>query len=130
MGWLNAVPKLKVDTKNTKSRQELFDEEQKEITYPPCTLWYMVDYLFSVGPVLSSTSGDSPITHQEILAWRKNMQIDLCPWEVQTLKDMSRQYLLKMIKSDHQDSPPPWIPEIDQEQGERVVAKVKDILRG
>jgi len=130
LGWLNAVPKLKVDPKSEKSRQELFDEQGKEIEYPPCAMWYMVDYLFSIGPVMSATSGDSPISHQEINAWQKNLQIKLCPWEAQTLRDMSRHYLLKMIKSDHQDSPPPWIPEIDQQQGERVAAKVKDILRG
>jgi len=130
LAWLNAIPKLKVDTQNEKSRQELFDDQGKEIEYPPCSMQYMVEYLFSIGPILSTTSGDSPINHQEIYAWQKNLQVKLCPWEAQTLRDMSRHYLLKMIKSSHQDSPPPWLPEIDQQQGERVAAKVKDILRG
>lgn len=130
LGWLHAAPKLKATDTENQTRYKKFNDEGQEIEYPPCQLNYMVDYLFSAGLSISGINGDSPLTHQEILAWRKNMQIDICPWEANTLREMSRHYLAQMIKSDKYDAPPPWIPEINEEKGKKVANKVKDILRG
>jgi hypothetical protein len=133
MGWLHAVPKSKVKNDNEEkqeTRQGRFVRELVEIIYPPCEMMHMVEYLFSAGPVMSSPMGSNPLCHQEIWAWQQNMSIDLCPWQVNCLREMSRQYLSELLQSDKHDSPPPWIPEIDKEYGEIVAKRVKDVLRG
>lgn len=133
MGWLHAVPKSKVkkaDDEKEETRQAKFARELVEVIYPPCEMIYMVDYLFSAGPTLSSPMGATPLTHQEIWAWQQNMGLELCPWEINSLREMSRQYLSELLQSDKHDSPPPWIPEIDKEYGEVIARRVKDVLRG
>lgn len=130
MGWLHATPTSKTKDEVSESRQAKFTRENVEIIFPPCESTYMVDYLFSAGPVMSSPMGGTPLSHQEIWAWQQNMSIDLCPWEVNSLREMSRQYLSELLQSDKHDSPPPWIPEIDKEYGEIVAKRVKDVLRG
>jgi len=130
LGWLHATPKSKTDEETKETRQATLTKDGGEVVYPPCELMYMVDYLFSCGPVLSGAMGALPLNHQEIYAWQRNMQVRLCPWEVNSLKEMSRQYLSELIQSDKHDSPPPWIPEVDFESGERLAEKVKNVLRG
>ena len=130
MGWLHAVPKLKANDASTETRQTKFANEGRQIDFPPCEMMYMVDYLFSAGPVTPTGMGSIPLTHQEILSWRSNMQVDLCPWEINALREMSRQYLSELVQSDKHDSPPPWVAEIDEEKGKMVAERVKDILRG
>lgn len=130
MGWLHAVPKLKANDASKETRQERLSKEDREIDFPPCEMMYMVDYLFSVGPVTPTGMGSIPITHQEILAWRFNMDIDICPWEANALREMSRQYLAELVQSDKHDSPPPWVAEVDDQKGKLVAERVKDILRG
>jgi hypothetical protein len=130
LGWLHATPKSKVEEENGKTRQAIITKDGSEVVYPPCEMMYMVDYLFSCGPVLSGAMGASPLTHQEIYAWQHNLHVDLCPWEANALREMSRQYLSELLQSDKHDSPPPWIPEIDEESGKMVAEKVKNVLRG
>lgn len=133
MGWLHAVPSSKVkktDEEKQETRQGKFARELVEVIYPPVEMMYMVDYLFSAGPTLSSPMGSTPLTHQEIWAWQKNMGVKLCPWEVNSLRELSRQYLSELLQSDKHDSPPPWVPEIDKEHGEVIAKRVQDVLRG
>jgi hypothetical protein len=134
MGWLHATPKSKASSKNVDeqlvTRQTNYVNNGVEIIYPPCSMIYMVDYLFSAGPTISSPMGKTPLTHQEIYAWQMNMGIELCPWEANALREISRQYLSELLQSDKHDSPPPWVPEIDKEQGEIIVKRVQDVLRG
>jgi len=113
-----------------KSRQQNYADNGVEIIYPPCSMMYMVDYLFSAGPIFSSPAGATSINHQEIWAWQRNMGIRLCPWEVESLRELSRQYLAELLQSDKHDSPPPWVPEVDEEQGEAIAKRVQDVLRG
>ena len=130
LGWLHAAPKLRADKDNRTTRQGLMSQSGKEIEYPPCEFNYMVEHLFSCGPVLSNAMGSSPLCHQEIRAWLKNMRLKLCPWEINALREMSRQYLYQLVQSENEDTPPPWVPEIDEVAGKQIVSKVKDILRG
>ena len=134
MGWLHAAPKSKAGINKTDeepvSRLSFYAKNDVEVFYPPCGMMYMVNYLFSAGPTMPSPMGSTPLTHQEIQAWQHNMGIDLCPWEANVLREISRQYLSELLQSDKHDSPPPWIPELNQEQGEAIVKRVKDVLRG
>lgn len=133
MGWLHAVPKSKAkktEDEENETRQGKFARELVEVIYPPCEMMYMVEHLFSAGPTLPSAMGATPLTHQEIWAWQQNMNIELCPWEVNSLREMSRQYLFELLQSDKHDSPPPWVPEIDRVQGEAIAKRVQNVLRG
>ena len=131
MGWLHAIPRSKAEkTLDCDTRHSKSLKDEAEIQYPPCQLMYMIDYFFSAGPVTPTAMGSVPLSHSEIWAWQQNMELSLCPWESNTLRDMSRQYLSELLQSDKHDSPPPWVPEMDAEHSKLVAKKVKDILRG
>lgn len=69
---------------------------------------YLVSYLFEVGP----TTGEGPITHQEIAAWCSLTGRELEPWEVDALRRMSGAYLSEAHEAtEPKRSPPAWTGE-------------------
>lgn len=69
--------------------------------------YYMIDWLFDAGPLMSSSMGSSPLTYQEINAWADGM--DLTPWERSTLKSLSMDYVVGTQQGQKKDCPPPYI---------------------
>lgn len=69
---------------------------------------YLIDYLFEIGPTMAGGMGEAPLSHGELAAWQANVGIDLQPWEVRFLRNLSIEYLSQAQKSDKPDCPPPY----------------------
>lgn len=114
------------------SRMKQMRDQRKDNTFrppmPECDAPYLIEYLYDVGPTLSSGAGPIPLTEQEIAAWQTNTGIDLLPWESRVLKRLSREFLSQMHASEKRDCPAPWrpAPDIDRAQ---VAARVRSLFR-
>lgn len=94
-----------------KPRRELFTEKLADgevLEMPPCEAFYIVSYLFEIGPGMSGGMGEAPITHGEIESWQRNTGIELNAWEARTLKRLSIEYLNESHKATKPDCPAPW----------------------
>ena len=115
-----------------KSRIEAMGERAAEITYPPCTAFYIARYLFEVGPVCSGAAGPAPLTFTEIAAWQEVMGLDLSPWELGMLRKLSIVYISMSEQAKHPSCPQPWLPDVRRspEEAEKVANRVRNALRG
>lgn len=113
--WLNAIPEKPENDKSkepNKPRSELFSEKLADgetLEMPPCDAFYMVAFLFELGPTVAAGMGNGPITHSEIAAWMDNTGIALNAWEARTLKRLSLEYLGESQRATAIDTPAPWL---------------------
>lgn len=91
---------------------------------------YLLGYLWDVGPVMSGGMGPVQISHSEIQSWQYNTGIELHPWETQTLRRLSGEYLSELRKAEKPDCPSPWSP-IDMSESNRLAVsrKVQNAMR-
>lgn len=75
---------------------------------PPVSAAYLLDYLWEVGPVLSSGGYSAPITHEELRAWHANTGITLQPWEFRFMRLLSVDYLAEWHAAEKPERPAPW----------------------
>lgn len=81
----------------------------KPIAQPPLdSCEYLLTYLYEVGPVMQGGMGQTPLTHEEIAHWQRNIGLSLQPWEARFLKSLSREYLSQSQISNDINCPPPF----------------------
>jgi len=88
-------------------RRDQSDEEYQP-DMPEVDAEYLLAYLFEIGPTVAAGMGAGPISHEELRAWQANTGIELEPWEVRTLRTLSKDYLIQCAKSEKRDCPAPW----------------------
>ena len=54
---------------------------------------YLIEYLLELGPALSSGGSVTPISYQDIQAFQNVIGLSLTPWEAETLRMLSREYV-------------------------------------
>lgn len=69
---------------------------------------YLVEHLWEVGPTMAAGAGVGPITFQELQSWQAQIGIELAPWEVRILRQLSFDYLDELRKAEKPDCPPPY----------------------
>lgn len=72
---------------------------------------HLVEILFDIGPATSTGFGPAPISEAELAAWQFNRGIRLRPWECETIRRLSREYVRMMHLAEKQGMPPPYTPE-------------------
>lgn len=73
-----------------KSRIEHYQDEDVDVTdMPECDAFHIIDHLHQVGMTL----GEGAITHGEISAYMSNLGLELQPWEIKFMKNLSSVYL-------------------------------------
>jgi hypothetical protein len=77
---------------------------------------FLIDYLFEVGPGISSGMGYCGLSFQEIESWLRTTKLDLTAWEVLALKKLSSAYVSEYNQADDPKRKPPYIPEGATEQ--------------
>lgn len=82
--------------------EKLADGEVLEM--PPCSVGYLADYLFEVGPGVSGAA----VTHGELDSWQRNTGITLNTWEARTIRRLSIDYLNEAHRATKPDCPAPW----------------------
>jgi hypothetical protein len=54
---------------------------------------HVIQWLSVVGPVMPVADGIAPVTYQEIESWQRQSGVELTPWEVETLRRLSCEYV-------------------------------------
>lgn len=73
---------------------------------------YLLGHFWSVGPTL----GDSNVDNVELGKYQENMGIRLSPWECNTLRRLSIDYLSESHRATKRDCPPPFGESSDAER--------------
>ena len=60
---------------------------------PKCLAEYLVLFFYEMGICSQSVNGATTITWQELDSWVRATQRKLSPWEIVTLRDMSKAYV-------------------------------------
>jgi len=105
--------------KAKKRRVETYEGRSPDIgTFPE-----LVEYLFSVGPVLPSGMGSMPITWQELAAWQAVTGVELDAFEAEAVMQLSGAYAAMYEQARKDACPAPWVdPEmIDRDAVSRRV---------
>lgn len=80
---------------------------------------YLLDYLLEVGPATGTGMGAVPVSYQELQAWQEQTGLALWPWEVQTLRRLSREYVSETHAAASPAAKAPWVP--DEETNRQAV---------
>jgi len=91
---------------------------------------YLVDHLFSAGPIAYGPSGAVPLSHSDIAAYQHNNGIELQPWEVRCLRRLSASYSAASHDAADIDCPPFFMHAPDVDAREVVSSKIKNVLGG
>ena len=75
---------------------------------PPCEAYYLIAYLFEIGPSMVNGMGESPISQGEIESFQFNTGIELTAWEARNLRRLSMEYISASYKAKKPDCPSPW----------------------
>lgn len=65
---------------------------------------YLTSILFKVGP----SSHESPVSYMELESWQRQHGIELAPWQVDLIIDMSKAYLSETYAARHIGALCPW----------------------
>jgi hypothetical protein len=57
---------------------------------------------------VSGVSGPSILSFEEILSWQTLNGLELQPWEINLLRDLSRTYVVYRSEFEDPNSPAPW----------------------
>jgi hypothetical protein len=91
-----------------KSRLQAIQDKGKEPDLPDVDVgFYLINYLFDIGPVMPAGMGVDRISQSEIRAWQVNTGIELRPWEVRALRRLSGEYAAEAQRATEHDCPSP-----------------------
>lgn len=110
--WLNTTPDKPEGDKSTTpevSRSEYYKRDGEDaLEMPPCDAYYLILYLFELGPTVAAGMSEGAIGHSEVHAWQANTGIELNAWETRCLRRLSMVYLSESFKAKKPDCPAPW----------------------
>jgi hypothetical protein len=94
---------------------------------------YLLEYLWDVGPTMSGSMGEGPLTHSELQAYQANTGLELTCWEAETLRRLSMEYMNQSQLATKRDCLPPWtdgapvqsLVEVDTRDAIRALANLK-----
>lgn len=94
--------------------------------FPPCEALHIIDYLMDAGPMVSGGA----LPHSEIRAWMLNAGVQLCPWELQTIRRLSLVYADTHYQASDPAMPPPYqAEETSKDAREEVARQVKNSMK-
>ena len=73
---------------------------------------HLLRYLNEVGPVMGTGMGAVPLTYAELRAWQDRTGLELQPWEVLTLRRLSKDYAAESARAGSPAAKPPWTPPV------------------
>lgn len=108
MAWLNAVPR---GSKNSRLKSFKERDEDSPLLKLPKTdgAEYLVDLLYEAGLFESNGMAATALSWQEIQSWLNCTKLELTPWEIMTIKDMSNVYVAEFNQASAKDRPAPYL---------------------
>lgn len=89
---------------------------------------HLIEHLMDAGPVLHTGMGPAPLSWSEIVTWQQATGVDLSPWEAQTLRNLSAEYIAAGHEAEEADAPAPYSPAPTPDNRARVAASVASIF--
>lgn len=71
-------------------------------------LFYLIEPVMEIGPVVPTGQGNRPIGWQDIAGWQDATSDTLTPWEAQAVIQLSDTYLSQHYASISQEAVAPW----------------------
>lgn len=97
----------------TRSRLQILLELDGTPSFPNISDCEYVASLFDeMGGLVQSGMGIAPMSWQEIQAWSSLTGLELDPWEVITLKELSKEYCAMINECDDKNVFAPYTPEV------------------
>lgn len=96
---------------------------------PDCPAPHLVEMLLEAGPVQSSGMGVGAITWGELESWQRQTGLQLQPWEVRMLRELSRAYAVQIDAAQDSDCPSPTAVEPSPEQRADVARGLRNSFR-
>lgn len=136
--WWNARPKRTIKI-GKQEREEVLPtrlkqaEDKGEVPYfppLPVEVHYLMGHLQGIGYVEHGMGGPLRLTHVEIAAWCALYGIELRPWEVHVLREMSDAFARELVAAENWQHPAPWAAAPEQVNQQALVHRIKDVLRG
>lgn len=75
---------------------------------PDAGLDYLVDIFLEAGPTMPTGMGPAPLSHSEIWAFQVNSGARLTPWEAQTLRRLSLEWIAESKRAEDPNAAPPY----------------------
>ncbi len=98
--WLNTIP-----SKAKRPRRETKSNAMPSLIGGA----YLIEILFEVGPAKPMGMGGSiGIDEIDLAAWMSNQNVQLTPWEAQTVRRLSHEYAAMLSASSEPNTPAPW----------------------
>jgi hypothetical protein len=129
--WLGAAPDKPESDKSSapsKTRAQIMKDSARDEDFEPDMpdagdASYLLGHFWQVGP----TVGDGAITSAELRDYQANMGIQLSPWECNTLRRLSIEYMNESQRATKRDCKAPWQ---DGNQGQTLAEiDTRDALR-
>lgn len=115
MAWLHAIPKpdkkfaVSQELVEPQSRLKKMRHDGVEPSLPDVPTQYLIEYLFEVGPTISTGMGPAIIGWRDLQSWQELLGISLHPWELRILRKLSADFLAQSLKSEKLDCPAPYL---------------------
>ena len=84
---------------------------------------YLAEWLFEIGPGISTGQGLIEIGWDTLSDWQRNVGVELLPWEARLLKALSRDYVSQWYESRKPDCPAPYLDKRSLETNREAVAR-------
>lgn len=91
---------------------------------------HIIGHLFDAGPVLHTGMGPVPLSWSELATWQGVTGVELTPWEVQTVRRLSAEYISTQQAAEDPSMPPPYAVAPTSDQRARVAANLSSVLGG
>ena len=91
---------------------------------------HVIGHLFDAGPVLYTGMGPVPLSWSELATWQAVTGIELTPWEAQTVRRLSAEYIATQQAAEDPGMPPPYMTAPTADQRARVAADLRSVLGG
>jgi len=95
-----------------------------DVDFPPLnTAQFLANCAGRVGWFSPGNSGPVKISALELQAWASGTQTDLGPNDFQDILDASSAFVAAFSDYDEKHAPPPWSPELTEEQELEIAAQ-------
>lgn len=91
---------------------------------------HIVGHLFDAGPVLHTGMGPVPLSWSELATWQSVTGVALTPWEAQTMRRLSAEYIAAQQAGEDPLSPAPFTAAPSADQRARVAASLSSVFGG
>jgi len=129
--WLSAIPEdenKKSKGERTQTRAEGFKEGSISLRLPNVDeVYHIVQYWQELG---CTASDGGPLPWSEIRAWRLENDLELTPFEVRSIREMSKAYVYEYHQAKDIARPSPYKIEVAPEDIDRnaVGSNIKNML--